>query len=82
MAAIFCLGYLCIVLEHTINVDKAASAILTGVLCWTVYVMAAPSLVDPALIPADFGDYAIWTASSLTTNGNSYTVTGSIGTTT
>jgi Na+/H+ antiporter NhaD/arsenite permease-like protein len=33
----FFLGYLAITLEHAIRVNKAASALLTGVLCWTVY---------------------------------------------
>lgn len=30
----FILGYALIAFEHTINVDKAASALLTGVVCW------------------------------------------------
>lgn len=51
---IFCIGYFCIILEHNIDIDKAASAVLTGVLCWVVYVMAAPSLVDLATLPAEF----------------------------
>ncbi|HEX6846772.1 MAG TPA: sodium:proton antiporter NhaD [Chitinophagaceae bacterium] len=36
--AIFILGYLAITLEHGIKVNKAALALVTGVLCWTVYV--------------------------------------------
>jgi len=36
---IFVIGYLCIALEHPINVNKSASAILTGVLCWTLYAL-------------------------------------------
>jgi Na+/H+ antiporter NhaD/arsenite permease-like protein len=32
------LGYAAIALEHPLKVDKAASALLTGVLCWTLYV--------------------------------------------
>ena len=36
---VFVLGYVCIALEHPLKVDKAASAILTGVLCWTVLVV-------------------------------------------
>ena len=32
----FVLGYACIALEHTLKIDKAAIAILTGVACWTV----------------------------------------------
>lgn len=36
---IFVLGYLMIAFEHTIKVDKAASALLTAVLTWTVLVL-------------------------------------------
>jgi Na+/H+ antiporter NhaD/arsenite permease-like protein len=54
IVAIFCLGYLCIILEHTIRIDKAASAVLTGVLCWVVYVMSASQLVDVAKLPLAF----------------------------
>lgn len=35
--AVFILGYLAITLEHSIRVNKAASALITGVLCWTLY---------------------------------------------
>ncbi|QOI96322.1 MAG: sodium:proton antiporter NhaD [Flammeovirgaceae bacterium] len=35
--AIFVIGYLCIALEHPIKVNKTASALLTGVICWTLY---------------------------------------------
>lgn len=41
MALIFVLGYLCIALEHPLRIDKAASAILTAVFCWTVLVLGA-----------------------------------------
>jgi Na+/H+ antiporter NhaD/arsenite permease-like protein len=54
--AIFCVGYLMIILEHNINVDKAASAVLTGVLCWAVYILAAPGLIDIASLPQAFLD--------------------------
>jgi len=37
---IFILGYAAIVFEHNIKVNKAASALLTGILCWTVYIMS------------------------------------------
>jgi Na+/H+ antiporter NhaD/arsenite permease-like protein len=39
---IFILGYLAIALEHPIKINKAASALITGVLCWTVYIINAP----------------------------------------
>jgi Na+/H+ antiporter NhaD/arsenite permease-like protein len=41
---LFVLGYLCIALEHPIRVNKTASALLTGVLCWTLFMVAEPSL--------------------------------------
>ena len=34
---IFLLGYSAIVFEEHIKINKTASALLTGVLCWTVY---------------------------------------------
>ena len=45
MALIFVFGYLCIALEHPLKVDKAASALLTAVLAWTVLVMGADSIL-------------------------------------
>jgi len=41
--AIFVLGYLAIALEHPIRINKAASAMITGVLCWTVYILQSQS---------------------------------------
>jgi NhaD family Na+/H+ antiporter len=38
---IFILGYLAIAFEHTIKINKTATAIVTGVLCWTVYILFA-----------------------------------------
>lgn len=39
MAFIFVLGYLAIALEHRLHVNKAASAILTGGLVWTILLL-------------------------------------------
>ncbi len=36
----FIIGYVFITLEHTIKVNKAASALVTGVLCWTIYMVS------------------------------------------
>jgi Na+/H+ antiporter NhaD/arsenite permease-like protein len=36
---IFILGYFAIAFEHSININKAATALVTGVLCWTVYIL-------------------------------------------
>ena len=40
IAVIFMLGYLAIAFEHPIRINKAASALLTGVLCWSVYALS------------------------------------------
>ncbi len=39
---IFVLGYIAIATEHPIKINKTASALLTGVLCWTVYILFSP----------------------------------------
>ncbi len=36
---IFVVGYLAITIEHQINLNKTATALLTGVLCWAVYAL-------------------------------------------
>ena len=36
---LFIVGYLVIALEHSFNVNKAGTALLLGVLCWTVYAL-------------------------------------------
>ena len=37
--SIFIIGYLAIAFEHTIRLNKAATALVTGVLCWTVFII-------------------------------------------
>lgn len=37
MILIFVVGYIAIATEHSIHVNKAASALLTGMLCWALY---------------------------------------------
>lgn len=46
MIVVFILGYAAIAFEHQIHIDKAASALITGVLCWTLYVLGAYEIVD------------------------------------
>lgn len=43
IVGIFVVGYLLIALEHPIKINKTASALLTGVLCWTLFVLGGPS---------------------------------------
>jgi Na+/H+ antiporter NhaD/arsenite permease-like protein len=40
---IFIIGYLAIALEHPIKINKTASALLTGVICWTLFMVSSPS---------------------------------------
>lgn len=50
IVAIFILGYVAIAFEHTINVNKAAPALIAGVLCWTVYILFTP---DKLMVSAE-----------------------------
>ena len=36
---IFIAGYIAIAFEHPLRINKAASALITGVLCWTIYII-------------------------------------------
>ncbi|MEY4968301.1 MAG: sodium:proton antiporter NhaD [Bacteroidota bacterium] len=46
MIALFVLGYAAIAFEHSIKIDKAASALITGVVLWAVYVLSGANLHD------------------------------------
>ncbi|MBT1704662.1 sodium:proton antiporter NhaD [Chryseosolibacter indicus] len=41
--AVFVIGYVLIALEHSIKINKTATALLTGVLCWTLFVISSPT---------------------------------------
>jgi len=36
---VFIIGYLVIAFEHPLKIDKAAGALLTGVICWVIYIL-------------------------------------------
>ena len=38
---VFVLGYLAIVFEHPLKINKTATALITGVLCWVVYIFSS-----------------------------------------
>ena len=42
IAVIFIIGYAGIAFEHPLKINKSATALITGVLCWTVYILNAP----------------------------------------
>jgi NhaD family Na+/H+ antiporter len=37
--ATFIIGYIAIAFEHSIKINKAATALITGVVCWTFYIL-------------------------------------------
>lgn len=44
--AIFLLGYCFIIFEHRMSMNKAGIAILTAVLCWSVYFVSSPTPLE------------------------------------
>ena len=43
---IFVIGYLLIAFEHPIKINKSATAIVTGVLCWTIYALFSETPIE------------------------------------
>lgn len=39
---VFAIGYAAIVFEHQIKINKTASALVTGILCWAIYILGSP----------------------------------------
>lgn len=58
IAILFVVGYLAIALEHPLRVNKAASALLTGMVLWTVITVGHVG-VDSTLIPAYAAEQAL-----------------------
>lgn len=62
--SIFVLGYLFIALEHNVKIDKASSALLLGVVLWTLLIMGGHDLIDTA--SNQFTHFTVAEAESLT----------------
>ena len=56
IVVIFIIGYLLIALEHQIRIDKAATALLLGMVLWTLYTIGAPYII-PLNDAAEFQHY-------------------------
>ncbi len=54
LVGVFVLGYVLIALEHPLKIDKAASALLTGVFCWLILLVGFDSM--PAFQNATIAD--------------------------
>jgi Na+/H+ antiporter NhaD/arsenite permease-like protein len=50
--AVFVMGYVFIALEHNIHIDKAGSALVTGTLCWAIFVLGTHEV--PAHMASQF----------------------------
>jgi Na+/H+ antiporter NhaD/arsenite permease-like protein len=55
---IFVLGYIAIALEHPLHINKTASALLIGALCWALYAVSSESLVLDSMITPAFVEHA------------------------
>jgi len=42
MILVFIIGYICIAIEHKLQVDKAAIALITAVVLWVIYILFTP----------------------------------------
>lgn len=47
LTLVFLVGYIAITLEHGIKLNKAASALLLGGICWTIFILGSP---DPHVV--------------------------------
>jgi Na+/H+ antiporter NhaD/arsenite permease-like protein len=52
MVVVFVLGYTAIALEHPLKIDKAASALIIGSICWVLYIFGAEGIFASGLSPA------------------------------
>ena len=52
MVVVFVLGYAAIALEHPLKVDKAASALIIGTLCWVIYILGAEDILHLGFSPS------------------------------
>lgn len=55
---VFTLGYLLIALEHKVHINKAASALVTGAVCWALYVLNLQQFLPNEGIPHWFEEEA------------------------
>jgi len=54
IVSVFIIGYLAVAVEQLIGINKAATALITGVLCWTVYIAYAD---DPQPVVVSLGEH-------------------------
>lgn len=50
----FVIGYAMIALEHPLKIDKAATSLLTGIVCWSLYMFGLEGILQENTIPPWF----------------------------
>ncbi|MEZ6138101.1 MAG: sodium:proton antiporter NhaD [Pirellulaceae bacterium] len=70
--SVFVIGYIAIALEHKLNINKAATALLIGVVCWTLYTLNIEQLLPDGVIPLWFTEEA--TAEHVQNIGQSFVI--------
>lgn len=55
---VFVCGYLAIALEHKIHINKAASALFIGIVCWVLFIFSINELVPLEAVPRWFQEEA------------------------
>jgi Na+/H+ antiporter NhaD/arsenite permease-like protein len=59
ISLVFIVGYILIAFEHKIKIDKAASALITGILCWLLYFLSHHSHAEAeGLLLENLGEIA------------------------
>ena len=54
ITVIFIIGYAAIILEHPLKINKAASALITGVLCWSAFALLAGEEKNPSHLVTEY----------------------------
>ncbi|MBN2663367.1 MAG: sodium:proton antiporter NhaD [Bacteroidales bacterium] len=72
MVVIFIIGYSAIALEHPIKVNKAASALLTGMLLWAIYAIFKDNILSLGFSPSlnELKEMATHVREYISQNGN------------
>ncbi|RXQ97502.1 sodium:proton antiporter [Ancylomarina salipaludis] len=68
MVIVFVLGYIAIALEHPLKIDKAASALLIGVITWVIYVIGGVDILTSGVSRA-WNEYVTTNPSMDNTHG-------------
>lgn len=62
---IFILGYAAIAFEHPLKINKTATALITGVLCWTLFALSSNTELHQQLVETKLGHHLSETAAIL-----------------